>query len=889
MPKVRAWLSRLIGLFRKNRRDAEMTEEMQAHLDLLTERKIAAGISPNEAKNAARREFGGLEQIKEVAREERLWISADEFLQDLRFGFRMLFRNPGFSALAILCLTLGIGTNAAVFSWIEGMLFRPYPAVAHQERMVALSGTLPGTTGFNALSYPDLLDFERNCTLFESFIVDRIMGTTLSVGDRAEWAAGGIVSANYFDALGVRPVLGRGFRPEEATGRNAHPVTVISYQTWQDRYQGDPAIIGRTQYLGGVQHTIIGVAPENFYGTFVGYAFQFWVPTSMQEIFDPPGYKLDNRGAHWIEGYAFLKPGVTRAQAQAQISAVAKELEKTYPETNRGRGVELLPLSRTPFNAVGNLAPILKVALAVVLFVLLIVCANVSNLLLVRSLLRRHEITMRLALGARRSRLIKQLFTEGLILSVIAGAGGILMAYWCRDALVLAFPAGVPGIVVNFPGRIDGRVLAFSVAVCILATLLSGIIPALQASDVDLTSALKTDGGGVVGGHGRTRLRSALVVLQICLSFILIAGGGLLLQSLRRIEQASPGFDTTGVITSGIDLVSAGYHAERARIFQDQLLDRLHAVPGVESAARARVRPFSFRDYSSAPLAIDGYEPAPNEQLSGKYNEVSEDYFKTLGIPLVAGRGFTRTDDENAPLVAIVDQTMAAKYWPGKSAIGQRLQVNGRWMQVIGIAQNCNYRTKLETKAPFFYVPIRQNFSIQGAWLIRTRQSPGVMMSILADEIHALDPNLGPLDTISMEEEVDRMSYNQRLSVSLLAIFGAMALLLASVGLYAVMSYAVSQSTREFGLRMALGARAIDLLPLVMSRGLVLTAAGMVIGAIAALALTRLMINLLFQVSPRDPLAFGAAFMIMTIVALVACFLPAWRAMRIDPVRALRS
>jgi predicted permease len=443
--------------------------------------------------------------------------------------------------------------------------------------------------------------------------------------------------------------------------------------------------------------------------------------------------------------------------------------------------------------------------------------------------------------------------------------------------------------VVNYSGQIDWRVLTLSIAVCVLATLLSGIVPAIQASDVDLTGALKTESAGVVGGRGRTRLRSALVVLQICLSFVLVAGGGLLLESLRRIDRASPGFDATGVITSAVSLTSAGYSPERAKIFDDQLLDRVRAVPGVESAAWTRVRPFSYREYSSAPIAIDGYEPAPNERLTDSYNEVSEDYFRTLGIPLLSGREFARTDNEKGPLVAVVNETMAAKYWPGKSAIGQRLQVNGRWMEVIGIARNCNYRTKLEEKTPFFYVPMRQNFSVQAGLLIRTRQSPGVMMSILADEIHALDPNLGPMDTITMQEQVDRMSYNQRLSVSLLAIFGGMALLLAAIGLYAVMSYAVSQSTREFGLRMALGARGVDLLRLVMSRGLVLSAGGIIIGAIAALSLTRLMVNLLFQVSPRDPLAFVAAVMVMTIVTVLACVLPAYRAMRIDPVRALRN
>src|SRR5438034_1971548 len=454
-------------------------------------------------------------------------------LQDLRFGLRMLRRSPGFSILAILCLTLGIGTNAAVFSWIEGVLIRPYPLVAHQDRMFALGGTTRGATEGHGLSYPDFVDLEKNSTLFESFIIDRIVGTTLSVGDRAERATGGIVSANYFDALDVRPMLGRGFRPEEGTGRNAHPVTVISYLTWQDRYKGDPAIVGKTQYLNGVQHTIIGVAPEKFHGTFIGYSFNFWVPTSMQETFDSTGYKLEDRGARWIESYAFLKPGVTRQQAQAELSAIAQHLEKDYPETNRGHGVELLPLWKTPFNGAGTMSPTLGITMAVVFFVLLIACANVSNLLLVRSLLRRHEMTMRLALGAGRRRLIKQLFTEGLLLSLIAAVGGLAVAYWCRNALVLTFPRPTTGIVINYPGQIDWRVLALSAGICILSTLVFALVPAIQASHVDLSGALKTEGSGVLGGTARSRLRSALVLVQVSLSFVLLAGTVLLLHSLN--------------------------------------------------------------------------------------------------------------------------------------------------------------------------------------------------------------------------------------------------------------------------------------------------------------------------------------------------------------------
>jgi predicted permease len=810
------------------------------------------------------------------------------FLQDLRFGLRMLRRSPGFSILALLCLTLGIGTNAAVLSWIEGILIRPYPLVPHQDRMFALIGTTRGVPGHNGLSYPDFVDLEKNSTLFESFIIDRITGTTLSAGDRAERTTVGIVSVNYFDALGVKPILGRGFRSEEGTGRNAHPVTVISYRRWKDRYGGDPNIIGRTQYLNGIQHTIIGVAPERFHGTFVGYSFSFWVPTSMQETFDTTGYKLEDRGARWIEGYAILKPGVSRQQGQAELNSISQRLEEDFPDTNRGHENQLVPLWKTPFNAAGNMSSTLAITMAVVFLVLLIACANVSNLLLARSLLRRHEMAMRLALGAGRCRLVRQLVTEGLLLSLIAAVGGIAVAYWCRNALVLAFPPPLPGTVVDFPGQIDWRVLAVSAGICMASTLLFALVPAIRASDVDLSNALKAEAGGVLGGSSRSRLRSALVLAQVSLSFILLAGTGLLLQSLIKMRNASPGFNTN-VVSSVVDLFSAGYKLDAAKIFHTQLLDRVRTLPGVESAALTRVIPFSYNAFSSAPIEVDGYQPPPNEQPTVEYIEVTEDYFTTLGIPIVSGREFMRTDDEKVPPLAIINETMAAKYWPGKDPVGQRLKAKDRWLQIVGIAKNSNYHNKTEVPIPFFYVPLRQNFRVQNALLIRTPETPGAMMKALAREVHALDPDLAPLITDRLQDQIDEISYSQRLAATLVALFGAMALFLAAIGLYAVVSYTVSQGTRELGLRMALGAGTKDLMRLVMSRGLLLTALGVAIGVVAAIMLTRLMGNLLYKVSPRDPIAFGSALAVITIASLAACFLPAWRATRIDPVQALRE
>jgi macrolide transport system ATP-binding/permease protein len=880
-------LRRLAALFRRRRLNEDLDEELRSHLAMAVEINVRNGMSEEEARREALRSFGGVEQTKESYREQRGLPMIETTLQDLRYGLRMLRRSPGFSALAILCLTLGIGANAAVFSWIEGVLLRPYPLVEHQERMLAVSGTERGTAGHDAVSWPDFLDFQKNCTLIDAFIAEKISGASLSIGDRAEWATGSVVSANYFDALGIRPMLGRGFEPAENSGRNGHPVVVISYQMWRNRFHGDPEIIGKTQMFNNVRYSIVGVAPKGFYGTFVGYAFQFWVPASMQETFDSTGYKLEDRGARWIEGFVRLKPGVTREQAQQEISAVAQRLEATYPETNRGRGIKLFPLYQTPFNNAGALAPTLGIALAVVVFVLLIACANVSNLLLVRSFARRHEMTVRLAIGAGRGRLVKQLFTEGLILSMFAAAGGLVMAYWCRNLLVRLIPwRGVP---MYLAGELDWRVFALSAGVCIFSTLLFAMVPALQSGKVDLAAALKADSAGVVGSRGKAWIRSTLVVVQVSLSFLLLVGAGLVVESLQAIRKASPGFSTDNVLVTAVNLFSAGYDVPRARNFQDQLMERVQALPGVESAAYSRIVPFSYRSYSSAPIAVDGYQPPRDEQPAAAYDEVSPGYLATVGIPLVSGREFRRTDDEAAPPVAIVNEVMAAQFWRGANPVGSRLQVKGRWMQVVGVAKVAKYRNFLETPKPFFYVPLRQNFSTLVGLNIRTSQTAQPLAAALAREVHALDADLALEEVNTMREQVDRTTSSQRIAVMLLGVFGGLAVLLAAVGLYGVMSYSVSQSTRELGLRMALGARGSDVLRLVMSQGLALTLAGVVLGAAAALGTTRLLGYLLYNVGPRDPLAFGAAFAVMAMASLAACFFPAWRATRTDPVRALRD
>ena len=885
---LRSIVQRLTALFRRRRLEDDLDDELRSHLEMSAEVNLRKGMSPADARREALRSFGGVEQTKEIYREQRGLPMIETTWQDLRFALRMLRRSPGFSLLAILCLTLGIGANAAVFSWIEGILFRPYPAVAHQERLVAIGGTSRDEPRGTPLSWPDFQDLQRSCTLCETLFVSKITGTTLSIGDRAERTTGSIVSANYFDAIGVPPMLGRGFLPGEDQGQSAHPVAVISRQLWQGRFKGDSAIVGKTQRLNGVIHTIVGVAPEGFFGTFVGWGMQFWVPASMEDIFEAGGYKLADRGARWIEAYARLKPGVTLQQAQQEFAAISGRLETEYPATNRGRAIRFWPLWQTPFNNAGTLLPTLEIMLAVVAFVLLIACANVGNLLLVRSFARRHEMSVRLAVGAGRARLWKQLLTEGLVLSLFGAAGGLLVAYWCRHALVLLFPAR-GGVQMHLPGEIDWRVLALSAGVCLATTLLMGLVPVLQTGKIDLAQSMKMESAGVVSGRERAWVRSGLVLVQVSLSFVLLVGAGLLMQSLLKVRTASPGFNTRGVQDTAIDLLSAGYTPARAQTFQDALLERVRALPGVESAAFAKMTPLSYVSSATAPIVVDGYQPPPEESPTVEYNEVGDDYFVTMGIPLVAGREFTRADDEKATLAAVVNETMAQRYWRGRNPLGERLQLKGRWMQVVGVAKDSKYSSVREKPTPFFFVPLRQN-SLRGSVLnIRTPLAPQTMATAIAREVHALDSNVAPYEVITMQEQLDRSTSAQMVAVTLVGILGALALVLAAIGLYGVMSYAVSQSTRELGLRMALGAGTSNLLCLVLSRGLALTGAGMLLGAATALLLTRLLGNLLYEVSPRDPLAFGTAFAVMAVVSLAASFLPAWRATRTDPAQVLRG
>jgi predicted permease len=581
-----------------------------------------------------------------------------------------------------------------------------------------------------------------------------------------------------------------------------------------------------------------------------------------------------------------LKPGVSIERAQAELSAIAARLEQTYPDTNRGRGVKLWPLWQTPFNGATILQPTLVIALVVVTAVLLVACANVGNLLLVRAFARQQELTIRLSIGAGRARIVKQLLTEGLILSMLAGVGGLLVARWLRDALVyLTPPRGVP---LRLAGELDWRVFAASAIVCVGATLLFALVPALLTSNIDLAGALRAESGGVVGPR-RTWVRSTLVLVQVSLSCLLLVCAGLLIRSMLAVRDASPGFAAPRLLTTSVDLFTSGYDPARAKAFQDELIDRVQTIPGVESAVLSRMTPFSYRTYSSSAVTVDGYVPPPDRQLTLEYNEIGSGFLATMGIPLVAGREFTRADDERGLPVAIVDETMARQFWPGQDAVGRRIQLKGQWLQVVGVAAPAKYHNLLEAPLPFFYVPLRQHFTATTALQIRSTASPAALAPALVREIHRLDANVSPSELITMREQINRTTASQRVAVTMLVAFGGLALVLAAIGLYGVMASTVAQSRRELALRMALGAEPADLVRVVLTKGLAVTAAGIVIGTVAALQVTRLLGYLLYQVSPRDPVAFASAVLVVAFASILACVVPGWRATRTEPLHALRG
>ena len=811
-------------------------------------------------------------------------------MRDFKYAVRMLVKSPGFSLVAVLSLALGIGANTAIFSLVNAVLLRPLP-VAEPARLLSVATVDQRNPGSLPLSHLNFRDLRAQNSAFSDMAAFTFNQVNYSTGHESEQIPVQVVTANYFAVLGAQPALGRAFLPEEEG--TAAPVAVISDGFWQRSLGGDPAVVGKTITLNRIAYTIIGVAPKHFAGTFLGGGPSAWLPMS-QALVPQPQWWNTRRGL-FLFAFGRLKPGVTPEQAQSNLRTIFANLEQAFPIDNKGRSataVSLLAARLDPNGRGGNQVTRLSSVLMVVVgIVLLIACGNIANLLLARASKRRREVAIRLAMGARRSRLIGQLLTESLLLSLVGGAGGLLLAYWTIGAIVAAkLPLPFPA---DDALTLDPRVLLFTTALSLLTGVLFGLVPALQASKADVVPVLKNElvpsATGVRGVKGLLTLRQALVVAQVALSVMSLIAGGLFLRDLRHAQSIDPGFVTRGVLVANFNLDREGYTPQRGAVFHDQVIDRLRAVPGVQDAAIAQTPPLAGGLLRS--VLMEGADTTTKDRVLVQVNTVGTGYFQTMGIPILRGRGFSDADTAAAPAVVVVNETMAQQFWKGEDPIGKRFRFFGEkdYTTVVGVARNSKYNGVAEDPLPFIYEALKQNYTAAGAIHVRAAGDAAALATAVRQAIREIDPTLAMFGVRTLEEQVSQSLQQQRMNVILLTTFGGLALLLAAIGLYGVASYSVAQRTREIGVRMALGAQPASVLTLVLGNGLALVGIGIGIGLAAALALAGTMRTLIVGVNPRDPVTFVATPAVLGLIALLATYIPARRATRIDPLIALRT
>ncbi|MGH9837616.1 MAG: ABC transporter permease [Blastocatellia bacterium] len=812
--------------------------------------------------------------------------------QDLRYGARMLMKKPGFTLIAVITLGLGIGANSAIFSVVNGVLLREAP-YREPQRLVMVWADRPqlqAQTGISdfPVSAADFADWRDQNQGFEQIAAFHSQSFNITGGGEPEFLGGVRASANLFALLGIEARRGRVFLPEEDRAGN-NRVVILSDGLWQRRFGSDPKIIGRTISLNNEPYTVVGVASPDFQFPRkaelpAGFGFPGEVSLYTPLALTPE--QRNNRGRDYLAVIARLKPQTRFEQAQAEMVGVAERLEQQYPDTNRNKSVRLVAFHQ---QVVGKAQPALLALLGAVGFVLLIACANVANLLLARAAARQKEMAIRAALGAGRWRVIRQLLTESLLLAASAGALALLLAVWGVDLLRTILPDNLPRA-----GEIgvDVRVFGFTLVVSLLTGILFGLVPALQASRTDLNETLK-EGGRSSGGGGHNRFRGLLVVSEVALALLLLVGAGLMLRSFIRLMSVDPGLDPQNVLTMDIRLPRSKYQPPQQAAFFQQLLERLRALPGVQSAGAVYPLPLGGAEEGMG-FGIEGRPPAaPGEQLTAGPRWVSPDYFKVLKIPLLKGRVFTEGDGGDSPPVLVINEAMARQYWPNEDPIGRRVAFNSRdnqpiWREIVGVVKDVRH-TALDTESkPQMYFPFT-HFPLPFMTLVaRTDGDPMSLVAAVRGQVRAIDKDQPVSNIHAMEELLARSVSERRFNLLLLAIFAGVALLLAAVGIYGVMSYSVEQRTHEIGVRMALGARTADVLRLLLGQGMKLVAMGVAIGLAAAFALTRLISTLLFGVRATDPVTFVALALLLTVVALLACWIPAWRATKVDPMIALR-
>lgn len=809
-------------------------------------------------------------------------------MNDIKFALRLLWKSPAFTAVAVLSLALGIGANSTVFCWIQEVLLRPLPGVARAEQMAVLC-TTHGADQWDTVSRPDLRDYARLTNVFAGIIGSQVTPACLTVNQKAEWMYGQIATANFFDVLGVRAMHGRTFVAEEDLRPGGAPVLVLSEGYWRRRFGGDTNVIGRTVDVNRHSFTIIGVVPAVFRGTMSALRCDFWAPLVMHEEVANFG-SLDARGDHWLHTQARLQPGVSRATAQAAVNGVAAQLAAAYPDTNRELGLRVLPVWKAPYGGQAMLLPVLSILFAVSLGVLLIVAANLANLLLARATGRQKEIAIRLALGAGRARLIRQLLTESLVLALAGGGLGVIVAHTGSTLFKYFLPPTY--LPIGYTFEVDGRTLLFTLAVSLLSGVVFGLVPAFQASGLNLNASLKEGGrtsGGTLPHH---RLRGALVVAEVALALMLLVGAVLCLQGSRRAQAVDIGFDPRQTLVAGLRIGMNGYTEETAPGFYRRLQERLAAMPGVQEAAFASWFPLGFEGGSSTGLEVPGYERKPNEDVGAQYAVVSPRYFDAMRIPLLAGRDFTDQDDTSRPHVAVVNETLAKRFWPGLDPLGRKFTIWGgrRELTVVGVVKPGRYRTLSEPARPFLYVPYQQGVpDLNLGVVLRTEGNPASFAQALRQEIRAVDPGVEVWAVLPMTDFIQAAFLAQRIVSTLLGALGVVALVLAAMGIYGVMAYVVSQRTHELGIRMALGASAGRVVQLVLGQGMRLAGVGLAIGLVGAVGLSRSLTSFLHGVSPFNLPTFVGVALMLASVCVLACLVPAWRATRVHPMIALRG
>ncbi len=822
--------------------------------------------------------------------------------QDLRYGIRMLWKAPGFTVVAVLALALGIGANSAIFSAVNAFLMRPLPVENPARLVVPFESNREGRE-FNEISYPDYVEYRDGNEVFAGLVGHFTTGAAVGSGDgktQNDMILGEVVTGNYFDVLGVRAKVGRTFLPEEDRTPGTHPVVVIGHNLWQRRYASDREIAGKGIVLNGTAYTVVGVAPPEFKGTKFAVGMDFWVPMMMQRQIVPGEDLIGSRRRNFFDMIARLKPGVSLEQAEANMTAISRRLNETYPtdriERERAR-VVVVPESEGRIDD-RDVTDAIKLgsglAMIVVGAVLLIACANVANLLLVRATARRREIGIRLVLGANRARIIRQLLTESLLLALAGGVLGLLIAFWTAD-LMLAFMPKFPSINIVLDLSPDWRVLAWTLLISLVTGVVFGLAPALQSSRPDVVPVLKGEAATVGGGRRGWRgwnLRSLLVVAQIALSLVVLVCGGLFVRSLRQTLKVDPGFQTENMITMSLATNLLGYTEEEGKRFYTELVRGVETLPEVRAATVSYPVPLGDSWSSSGPIIVEGQAPpAPGGGVYAGDTAVGIGFFETLGIPLVRGRDFTERDREGAPDVVIVNETMARRLFPGEDPIGKRFRLDEqstRLREIVGVARDGKYRSLGEEPRSFMFLSHLQSYNSEMMLVVNTRGSLGNIAERVRGEVNKIDARMPIYNIKTMDEHIDFALWGPRTAATLAATFGVLALALAVLGLFGVMSYTVAQRTREIGIRIALGAKPHDVLRLVAKQGLRLTLVGVLLGLTAAFAATRVLGGLLYGVSATDPATFIGVALLLAVAALLACYIPARRATKVDPMVALR-